>query len=315
MGFKNRLTNILLSPNSFMTKIRSFLMSFSFVENIVFHSKMDDKEYIRMKYREQFGVYPDLDNPKNFNEKNNWRKLNDRQDIYTSMVDKYKIKEVIKSRVGEKYMFPLLGVWDSASMIDFDSLPDKYVLKCNHAGGVVVCRDNSTFNRTKATKFLNSCMKKNYYIRSREWPYKNVERKIIAEKYMGENLIDYKNYCFNGKLLFTLVWQNHAREDGLKPDAHFCGAYDREWNKTDFDIDYPSDDTIVTKPDCYDELVEVTEKMSKGIPFVRVDCYIVDNHVYVGEMTFFPWGGFQKFKDEKWNNYLGSLQKLPGIDY
>ena len=131
---------------------------------------------------------------------------------------------------------------------------------------------------------------------------------------MGENLIDYKNYCFDGKLMYTLVWQNHSRKDGLKPDAHFCGMYDRTWQKTDMELNYPTDDILVEKPKCYDELVLVAEKMSQGIPFVRVDCYIIGNSVYVGEMTFFPWGGFQSFKDEKWNNFLGSLEKLPGID-
>ena len=152
---------------------------------------------------------------------------------------------------------------------------------------------------------------RDYFPMSREWPYKNVERKIICEQYMGENLTDYKNYCFNGKMLYSFVWKNESRADGRKPEAFFCGAYDREWKKTGIDIDYPSRTDVIDKPDCYDEMVVIAEKMSAGIPFVRVDCYIINNHVYVGEMTFFPWGGFQKFKDEYWNDYLGQLEKLP----
>lgn len=128
---------------------------------------------------------------------------------------------------------------------------------------------------------------------------------------MGENLTDYKNYCFNGKLQYTFVWENESRSDGRKPEAYFCGAYDRQWQKSGIEIDYPTRDKLVEKPTCYDELLEIVEKLSSGIPFVRVDCYIVNGHVYVGEMTFFPWGGFMKFKDEAWDRALGDLEVLP----
>lgn len=272
-----------------------------------------DKRYLTYVYKKSFGVDLNLENPKTFNEKNNWRKLYDRKDIYTDMVDKYKMKSVVNERCGEGHTFKTLGVWNNPNDIDFDELPDKFVLKANHAGGVIVCRDKSTFDTEKAIKELKQMLKLNYYIMSREWPYKNVERKIIAEEYMGENLIDYKNYCFNGKLVYTLVWKNISREDGRKPYAHFCGAYDNNWKKTNMEIDYPTFDEIIEKPDCYDLMKVVAEKMSSGIPFVRTDCYIINDHVYVGEMTFFPWGGFMKFKDEEWNEKLGDLQELPKL--
>lgn len=275
----------------------------------------NDKKYVSYKFKKLFGKELNLDNPENFNEKNNWRKLYDRKDIYTDMVDKYKIKSVVNDRCGEGYTFKILGAWDNPKDIDFDVLPDKFVLKVNHAGGVIVCRDKNSFDRKKAIKELNQTLKTNYFIMSREWPYKNVDRKIIAEEYMGENLIDYKNYCFNGKLMYTFVWKNISREDGRKPTAHFCGAYDTDWNKTDIEIDYPSLDETVEKPLCYDLMKEVSEKMSADIPFVRTDCYIINDKVYVGEMTFFPWGGFMKFKDEKWNRKLGELQKLPTFNF
>jgi len=272
---------------------------------------MDDRKYIEWKYKKRFGIKPNLDDPQNFNEKNNWRKLYDRKDRYTAMVDKYKLKAVVDDTCGEGYVFPLLGVWDDARNIDFSALPDQFVLKVNHAGGVIVCRDKTTFDSKKAIKELSRVQKIDYFHMSREWPYKNVERKIICEQYMGEDLIDYKNYCFNGKLMYTFVWKNKSRVDGRKPTAYFCGAYDRNWERTEIEIDYPSLDDIAERPACYDEMVEVAEKLSADIPFVRVDCYVVDGRVYVGEMTFFPWGGFQKFKDEYWNNYLGQLEKLP----
>lgn len=272
---------------------------------------LNDKKYIIKQYKKKFGVKPNLIIPKNFNEKNNWRKLYDRKEIYTLMVDKYKVKEVIREKCGEEYFVPLLGVWNKAKDIDFHVLPNKFVLKANHAGGVIVCRDKSVFDKKTAVKELSEIQKRNYYYMSREWPYKNVKKKIICEQYIGENLTDYKNYCFNGKLQYTFVWENKSREDGRKPAAYFCGAYDREWKKTSIDIDYPSKNEGISKPDKYDEMIKIAEKISKDIPFVRVDCYIVNNRIYIGELTFFPWGGFQKFKDKVWNDYLGDLEVLP----
>lgn len=272
---------------------------------------LSDETQIKLTYKQRFGVSLDLNNPKNFNEKNNWRKLHERNDIYTQMVDKYAIKQIVKERCGEEYTFKLLDSWDKAEDIDITNLPNQFVLKANHAGGVLVCRDKSTFDLANAKKIMKDALKEDYFYKNREWPYKNVKRKIIVEEYMGENLIDYKNYCFDGKLTYTLVWKNVSKEDGTKPQAYFCGAYDSNWNKTDLKLGYPSLDVeIIEKPKCYDELIKVTEKMSKDIPFVRVDTYIIDNHVYVGEMTFFPWGGYQKFADEVWNSKLGEMIKL-----
>lgn len=319
MSIRKAAAAIGKSNNRMIVFIRHTITQSSFFQkkcvDYLYHSKMDDREYIAMKYKELFGVEPNLDNPTNFNEKSNWRKLYDRQPIYTDMVDKYKVKKIIGERCGEDRTFKLLGVWDKPEQINFDTLPEQFVLKTNHAGGVLICRDRRTFDKKKAIRSLNKLLKVNYYIRSREWPYKNVRKKIIAEEYKGENLVDYKNYCFNGRMLYTFVWQNHSRNDGTKPDAHFCGAYDRNWVKTDLELDYPSDDIVIEKPKGYEDMVRVAEKMSKDIPFVRVDCYLIDGNAYIGEMTFFPWGGFQKFKDEHWNEYLGKIEKLPGIDY
>lgn len=297
--------------NSLIKKIYIAFMESKIGEIFRFCPYLSDKTYITYIYKKMFGVEPNLEKPTNFNEKNNWRKLYDRKPLYTQMVDKYRIKQLIEERLGNEYSFPLLGVWNRPKDIDYASLPDKFVLKVNHAGGVIVCRDKNSFDKKSARKELEKAQRRNYYIRSREWPYKNVERKIIAEMYMGENLTDYKNYCFNGKLLYTCVWNNQSREDGHKPQAYFCGAYDRNWCKSDLEIDYPTKDVTVERPEVYDEMVRVAETMSKDIPFVRVDCYIINNRVYIGEMTFFPWGGFLKFKDEQWNNKLGFLQVLP----
>ena len=273
---------------------------------------MSDKKYLQRMHKQRFGCELNLDAPRTFNEKNNWRKLYDRNPLYTKMVDKHLLKEVVEDRCGTGYTIATLGVWKRPKEIPFDALPNQFVLKANHAGGVIICRNQADFDRKKAKKELRELLKTNYFVKSREWPYKNVPRRILAEEYMGENLVDYKNYCFNGKLLYTLVWKNVSREDGRKPKAHFCGSYDRNWIKTDMELDYPSvPDAQIEKPEAYEEMIRVAEALSKDIPFVRVDCYIIDGRVYVGEMTFFPWGGFQKFKDETWNHRLGALQILP----
>lgn len=279
-----------------------------------FRHWQSDRAYITRVFERRFGRAPNLDAPADFNEKNNWRKLHDRRAVYTKMVDKYLVKGIIAQSVGAEHAFPLYGAWDDPGDIDLSKLPDQFVLKANHAGGVIVCRDKRAFDREGAVKELRKALKTDYFYSSREWPYKDVKRKVICEAYMGENLTDYKTYCFNGKLQYTFVWENESRTDGRKPMAYFCGAYDREWRRSGIEIDYPTHDKLAEKPDCYEELVEVAEKMSAGIPFVRVDCYIINHRVYVGEMTFFPWGGFMKFKDEKWNRLLGDMEKLPALN-
>lgn len=273
---------------------------------------MEDSEYLKQKYKKKFSIKLNLDNPITFNEKNNWRKLYDRNPIYTDMVDKFKLKSLVKERCGDGYVIPLLGVWEHPNDIDFDNLPNKFVLKCNHAGGIIVCRDKESFDRKSSSKELKRILHTDYFIMSREWPYKNVQRKIIAEQYMGDNLTDYKIYCFNGQPRYTLVWKNVSREDGRKPQPYFCGAFDLNWVKTDMELDYPAlQECITEKPDCFETMIELSKKLSKGIPFVRVDFYVIDKHPFIGEMTFFPWGGFQKFKDERWNIELGNAIQLP----
>lgn len=271
----------------------------------------DDEKYIKMIYRRMFDKEMDLDNPKTFNEKNNWRKLYDRRPIYTEMVDKYLCKKIVEEKVGKGYTFPLLGVWDKPEQIDFNYLPKKFVLKSNHGGGIIACRDKNKFDINKAIADLKIMRNLDYYILSREWPYKNVQRKIIAEKYMGENLTDFKNYCFNGKVAYTFVWENHSRADGRKPEAFFCGAYDCDWKKSGIKLGYASLNKAALKPLCYNEMIKIAELLSEGFPFVRVDCYILDNHVFVGEMTLFPWGGYQIFIDEEWDYILGEMEELP----
>ncbi len=274
---------------------------------------MSDKRFLKYYYKKRMGEELNLENPVTFAEKLNWLKLHDRKPIYTTMVDKYLCKEFVKERVGEKYVVPNLGVWKNPKDIDFDKLPDKFVLKVNHAGGIVVCRDKSTFDRKKAIKDLKKGLKENYFIQSREWPYKKIKKRIIAEEYLGENLVDYKNYCFHGEVKFTYIMKNSSNEEGRKPINYFCGAYDTEWNKTDIVKVYKRLDIDVEKPKIYDEMRQVVEKIAKDIPFVRVDCYIFDDKLYIGEMTFFPSGGFDMFTEKQTAVKVGEMLDLTKV--
>ena len=319
MGIKDRLLMKAKSSNNklfkgIVFKIYDLLRYSRVIAFFRYKPWISDKKYIEKKYKRVFGEKPNLECPRNFNEKNNWRKLYDRNDLYTKMVDKYQIKELIREKVGAEYTFPLIAAWDHPKDIDFDVLPNSFVLKVNHSGGVIVCRNKDSFDYKRAVWELKKEQRMACFPISREWPYKNVRRKIICEQYMGENLIDYKNYCFNGKVYYTFVWRNRSKEDGRKPEPYLCGAYDVNWEKKEIALQYPSIDSVVERPDCYNEMIRIAEKMSEGIPFVRVDCYVIDGKPYIGEMTFFPYGGFLKFEDQLWNNRFGDMEELPAIN-
>lgn len=277
---------------------------------------LSDRKYIEKNFVLRCGYHPDLDNPKTLCEKLNWVKLNDRRPEYTDMVDKYKVKQFVAEKAGEKYVTPLLGVWDRFEDIDFDKLPDTFVLKCNHDGGPIVVKDKNQFDKKAAAATFRKKLKADYFRLSREWPYKNVQRKIIAEPFydsLGKrDSVEYKLTCFNGKVKFTTVCIGiaHAAYDERNND-HF----DRDWKRLDFSVNYKSSGKQIEKPHFMDEMIWVAEKLAEGIPYVRVDFYVIDGQIKFGEMTFFTWGGFMKFDPPQWDEILGSWMKLPGIDY
>lgn len=319
MNIKSYLKGLLDSENP-IVKCVSKTMYYVLIDNNIAYKLrykfyMGDLKYLKLTYKKKFGKELNLENPKSFNEKNNWRKLYDRCPEYSVMADKYKMKAYVEEKCGKGHTIPLLDVWSKTEDICIDNLPDQFVLKPNHAGGVIVCKNKASFDIVKAKKELRNSLKKDYSLSSREWPYKDIERKVICEEYIDDNLIEYKNYCFNGKMLYTFVWENESRKDGRKPKPYFCGAYDRTWQNIGIEIKYPSIDKDMSCPECYEEMIDIAEKLSKEIPFVRVDCYVINGRVYVGEMTFFPWGGFMQFKDENWDFKLGELEDISGMIY
>ncbi len=272
---------------------------------------LSDKSFIKKIYKERMGKEINLSDPKTFCEKQNWLKLYDRKPIYTVMVDKYLAREFVAERIGEDYLVPLLGVWDSADNIDFSLLPDKFVLKCNHNSDVTICTDKSSLDTEKVRKKLNEQLKIDYYTHKREWAYKNVPRKIICEKFMentnGESLVDYKLFCFNGIPKFVMVNSNRFGKEGVKVDM-----YDMQWKHMEMqDGHYPNAGDIFVKPDCFDEMCKLAEILSKDTSSLRVDFNYWDNKLYFGELTFFHSAGLESFMPEKWDEILGSWVNLP----
>lgn len=274
---------------------------------------MPDEEYLKKCFKACMSDYLHLDKPKTFNEKLQWLKLYDRKPEYTVMVDKYKVREYIKDKIGAEHLISLLGVWDSADDIDFNKLPNQFVLKCTHNSGLgmYICKDKSklTQKQTKAIrKNLTKGLKQDYYLTGREWPYKNVPRKIIAEKYMEDEtgqLRDYKFYCFNGEPKIIMI--NSDREIGKTKADYF----DMDFNWLDLKWGYEHAPVKPSKPKNLEKMKEFAAILSKGIPELRVDFYEVDTKIYFGELTFFDGSGFDKIEPKEWDEKLGNWIMLP----
>ena len=269
---------------------------------------LSDKVYLKKLYKFRTGKKLNLKNPETFNEKLNWLKLYDRKPEYTVMADKYKAREYIAEKIGSQYLIPLLGVWDSPEEIDFDSLPNEFVLKCNHDNGVIICRDKNKLDFESVKKNLSNRMQRSFYKKNREWPYKNIPRKIICEKLLknldNTPLLEYNVFCFNGVPRYFKV-------GSVLPDGTLAkDFYDIDWNHLDMKTGASAGD-VFQKPIHYDNLIEIAKKLSEDTIHVRVDFYDCNNKLYNGELTFFSNGGNMKFSPEEWNCIWGDRLILP----
>lgn len=273
---------------------------------------MDDETYLKLIFHARMGYKLDLTNPKTFNEKLQWLKLYDRKPEYTAMVDKYEAKKYVADRIGGEHIIPTLGVWDSFDDIDFSKLPDQFVLKCTHdSGGLAICKNKDQFDITEARRKIESSLAHNYYLWGREWPYKNVKPRIIAEQYMtnkeNNGLIDYKFYCFNGSPEYLYVSQGMDNHETAR--LSFATV---DWKIAPFGRnDYLPLETLPEKPTHFQEMVDVAKQLSHGHPFLRVDLYEINGRVYFSELTFSPCAGFMQFEPEEYDLKLGSMLELP----
>lgn len=272
---------------------------------------MPDEEYLKRMFKAKMGRELDLENPQTFNEKLQWMKIHDRKSIYTTMVDKYAAKKYVADIIGEQYIIPTLGVWDRFEDIDFNALPNQFVLKCTHdSGGLVICKDKSNLDIAAAKEKINRSLKRNFYYSGREWPYKDVKPRIIAEKYMedtgSQELRDYKFFCFGGQARCYKVDFDRFIE-------HHANYYDMESHILDFGesafLPVPGKELSIPKE--IDQMAKLAENLSQDIPFLRADFYDVEGKIYFGELTFYLASGFVFFTKENADLKLGEWIRLP----
>lgn len=272
--------------------------------------RLSDETLIKIIHRGYVGRKLDLENPQYFTDKLNWLKLYDRKPLYNTLVDKYEVKQYVAERIGEEYIIPTLGIWDSFDEIDFNKLPQQFVLKCTHdSGGLVIVKDKSQFDREAARKKIEKSLKRNFFILNREWVYKDVKPRIIAEAFMNDEktneLRDYKFFCFNGipKALFIAT--------GRQSHGPFFDFFDMDFNYLPIINGHPNAPTVPERPETFEEMKSIVSQLSKGIPHVRVDVYEINGKVYFGEITFYHFGGWVPMKPEKWEKVFGDWLVLP----
>lgn len=271
-----------------------------------FYDNLSDEAFIRMKYKAKMGKNLNLSKPITYNEKLQWIKLYDHNPLYTTLVDKYEVKRYVENIIGADYIIPTLGVWDDFDDIDFSKLPNQFVLKCTHdSGGIVICKDKSKLNLAEAKAKIEKCLKRNFFAFGREWPYKNVKPRIIAEQYMEDSktkeLRDYKFFAFDGvvRALFVATGRQNEGED-VKFDF-----FDENYNHLPFRQGHENAIELPEKAICFEKMKELASVLSKGLKEVRVDLYEVDGKIYFGEMTFFHHGGWTPFDPDEWDYKFG----------
>lgn len=273
---------------------------------------VNPEKYIPKMFKVRMGEYPNLETPQTYNEKLCWMKLYYHNPVFTKLVDKYDVKDYVATKIGSQYIIPTIAVWDRVEDIEWDKLPNQFVLKCTHdSGGLVICKDKSKLNISAAKKKLNRSLKKNYYYDGFEWPYKDVNPRIIAETYMEDTktqeLRDYKFFCFDGevKALFIATERQKEGED-VKFDF-----FDADFNHLPFRQGHENAAVLPEKPLCFEEMKRLSAILSEGLPHARIDFYEVDGKIYFGEITFFHHGGWTKFAPKEWDYTFGSWIKLP----
>ncbi len=268
---------------------------------------LPDKVYLKLQYKYTTGKKLNLKEPKTYGEKLQWLKLYDRKPYYTTLVDKYEVREYIKNKIGEKYLVPILGYWDNAENIDFEKLSQKFVLKCNHdSKSVIVCHDKDSLNIKDTINHFKKKLKNNAFYYGREWPYKNIKPLVIAEEMLvdetGNDLKDYKVMCFNGEPKLIQIHKDRFNED----EEYTIDYYDINWNKTNITANTTCSKEKIDKPEFLEEMLYLSKKLSQDLPQARIDWYYANNQLYFGEITFFDASGYDVFDPSEWNYRLGS---------
>lgn len=298
-----------------MKKLSKYLQNpWLILSSLAYHTAglWTDELFLKIRFRARVGYHLNLNNPQSYNEKLQWLKLNCKHLEYKDLVDKASAKQYVSQVIGDQYIIPTLAVWDTVDDIEWDSLPNRFVIKCTgDSGGVVICKDKSRLDINKAKKKLKKGWGHNYYKYNREYPYRFVKNRIIAEEYMedesGYELKDYKIFCFDGepKCLFVATDRQKTGED-TKFDF-----FDLDWNHIPVENGHPNNPNKIEKPLNFDKMIEIARKLSQGMIHVRVDLYNCNGKIYFGELTFFHWSGMTAFKPIEWDYRFGDFIKLP----
>lgn len=299
-----RLKNVFRHPEkSFFVLQRHKILDF-----------LPDKIYLKWMYKAYMGKRLNLENPTTFNEKLQWLKLYDRKPIYKRMVDKYEAKEFVKEKLGrdgEKYIIPTLGVWKHFEDIDFDKLPDQFVLKTTHdSGSVFICKNKADFDFKSVKIKIEQSLKNNFYYYGREWPYRDIHPRIIAEQYLelsSPSCAEYKLFCYNGKVNWVMICQGTAHANNIRTNDGF----DRDFNHLPVKFIAQNSNRKFYKPKEWDQLISIAEILAEGTIQLRVDTYLIDGKIYFGELTFFHDSGLCPIKPEEWDAKLGNDLILP----
>ena len=269
------------------------------------------KFYLKLRYRLTFKRPLNLKNPKTYNEKLQWLKLYDHNPIYPKLVDKYDVRDYVAEKIGEEHLIPILGVWDKFEDIDFDKLPNEFVMKCTHdSGSYFICRDKSKLDVEALKKQITSGLKRDQYVTGREWAYKSVKPRIIAEKFMvddsGIGLKDYKFFCFDGEVKAMFI----ATDRGVEGEDVKFDFFDSDYNHLPVKHGHENARNLPEKPEKFEEMKEIAAKLSKGLKHARVDLYNINGQIYFGEITFYHHCGFVPFEPEEWDYTFGDWIKI-----
>lgn len=301
-AFKRKIKTVLYNPKNILIKILYKISPF-----------IKDEQYLKVLFFLKLGYKLDIKNPKTYNQKLQWLKLYYRNPITTQMVDKFLVKDFAKEIIGEKYLVQSYGIWNSFDEIDFNVLPKSFVLKTTHdQGGVIIVRDKNKLDKEYAKNKLSKHLNRQHYFLSREWPYKNVKPRIMAEALLIDNevddLYDYKFYCFDGEP--KIMYIAHGRHT----DTCYLDFYDMEFNKLNISRPhYPQSNIKFQIPKNWELMKELSKKISKNFPHLRVDFYNINGTIYLGELTFFQGGGLMKFEPQEWDFKLGELINLDKV--
>lgn len=292
---------------------------FGYLNKFIDFRFLPDKVFLKLKYRASFNEKLNLNNPTTYNQKLQWLKLHDRNPLYVKLVDKYEVRNYVKNVIGEKYLIPLIklySTYEEFETMKISDFPDQFVIKCTHdSGSVIICKDKNNFDFENAKLKIKKSLKKNQYYKCREWPYKNVPPRIVIEQYLKDidsqhGLLDYKIFCFDGEPKFLYIASD--REKG--PKEAKVDFYDFDFNKLNVRLsNHPSSSYLFKKPKCFDEIISISRKLSKDMPQVRLDFYVIDNKILFGEFTFFNGGGFVPFVPSNYDSIFGKYINISNV--